>query len=200
MSPTARAELARGNELLLTELQDAVTASRLVIAKDGGDYYNSSQYCNTEFLSDAFCSCYHCNFTNARQVSTCDLQISAALAAGARGQVVQAHGMFNSQPGLVIYVPPFIDVCPRLSAEGSRTPNLGDRSSVGVRQASIPKHTIVLSMSHRHIRKTVLFTEYVPRSRRRCRIAGISVRIHSCSIFDCGITNVIFRIFFGMVL
>ena len=95
MSDAARRALATGNERLLVELQEAVGADRLVIAKDGHGVYNSTAFCNTEFLSDAFCSSYSADPRSPALANTCDVQMAAAIAAGKRGQLVQAHGEFN---------------------------------------------------------------------------------------------------------
>lgn len=96
MSAASMADLARGNELLLIELQAALGSSRLIIAKDGGHFYNDSEYCNTEFLSDSFCSCYHCDVNAAALAETCNLQLQAAILAGTRGQVALMHGEVNT--------------------------------------------------------------------------------------------------------
>lgn len=92
----AQTQLALGGEQLLVDLQAALGSSRLVIAKDGGGFYGDSKYCNTEFLSDSYCSCYSCDVHAAELAETCNIQMNASLAAGKRGQVVLMHGEINA--------------------------------------------------------------------------------------------------------
>ena len=48
--------LSEGSQRLLSELQTAVTSSRLIVAKDGGGDYSDTEWANTLFLSDTYCS------------------------------------------------------------------------------------------------------------------------------------------------
>lgn len=90
--------LSQGSEQLLTELQDAVTSQRLIVAKDGGGDYSDSAWANTLFLSDTFCSCYSCARWSSAEATMCEQQIDAARLAGKRGQVVLMHGEANKLP------------------------------------------------------------------------------------------------------
>ena len=80
---------------LLEEMQAGVGDDKLIVAKDGGGFYNDTKYVNTLFMSDCYCSCYRCTAWTETDASTCVGQISAAIEAGKRGQVVFMHGEAN---------------------------------------------------------------------------------------------------------
>jgi hypothetical protein len=86
---------AVGQASLLSELQAAVGSGKLIIPKDGGGVYDDSQYVNSLFLSDAYCSSYSAPWSS-RLGQACSEQIAAAKDAGAKGQAVLMHGEANN--------------------------------------------------------------------------------------------------------
>lgn len=86
-----------GDVSLLLGMQAGVTDSRLVVAKEKGDY-NDTQWVNTVFLSDTFCSCYSCTSWDSATSALCEQAIESAITIGQRGQVVFMHGEANQSP------------------------------------------------------------------------------------------------------
>lgn len=88
---------------MLSELQQAVGDSKLIVAKDGFGG-GSEQLVNTIFPMDTFCSCYKCDWTSTHNppfrdttyANICQTQILEAISLGKRGQVALLHGEVNT--------------------------------------------------------------------------------------------------------
>lgn len=97
--------VADGKVKVMAELQAAVGAAKLIVAKDSYEG-GSEEQVNTIFPLDTFCSCYTCNWTTSynpqfRTADTtyaevCQTQILEAIKLGKRGQVVLLHGEVNN--------------------------------------------------------------------------------------------------------
>ncbi|XP_065837790.1 uncharacterized protein [Oscarella lobularis] len=96
-------ELANGQVQLLSEMQTALTDSRIVIAKDvgGAAGFTDWPYVDAIFLSD----CYCCS-------STCARDIEAAINATKRGQLLQCHvdGKLNDHDNFIFHLSTFLIV------------------------------------------------------------------------------------------
>jgi hypothetical protein len=95
-----------GTVKVMAELQGAVGAGKMIVAKDS--YLGGSEHqVNTIFPLDTFCSCYSCNWTsghgasfrgspNVTYADVCQAQILEAIELGKRGQAVLLHGEVNN--------------------------------------------------------------------------------------------------------